>query len=76
MIKDGKPGGFGIFCDQGIHIDLLGIYSRKSSACITGVILSSAKHETLTSAQLAHLEECWSAERRAVSSNLGRTTNH
>ena len=26
IIKDGKPGGFGIFCDQGIHIDLLGIY--------------------------------------------------
>ena len=59
MIKDGKPGGFGIFCD-----------------CIKGVILSSAKHETLTSAQLAQLEECRSAERKAVSSNLGRTTNH
>ena len=43
---------------------------------MTGVILSSAKHETLTSAQLAQLEECRSAERKAVSSNLGRTTNH
>ena len=30
MIKDEKPGGFGIFCDQGIHIDLLGIYSRQN----------------------------------------------
>ena len=73
MIKDGKPGGFGIFCDQGIHIDLL---ETKSSACITGVILFSARHETLTSTQLAQLEECRSAERKAVSSNLGRTTNH
>ena len=30
MIEDGKPGGFGTFCDQGIHIDLLGIYSRQN----------------------------------------------
>ena len=43
---------------------------------MTGVILSSAKHEILTSAQLAQLEECRSAERKALSSNLGRTTNH
>ena len=51
------------------------LFETKSSACITGVILSSAKHET-TSAQLAQLEECRSAERKAVSFNLGRTTNH
>ena len=52
------------------------LFETKPSVCMTGAILSSAKHETLTSAQLAHLEECRSAERKAVSSNLGRTTNH